>query len=160
MGKRGLGTGLFILSLALSFGPLVYAFLIHDWNYKPLVTPEPNPLEGIKGQPITVESYEYDNSMEWITIEFVLELPFSLRIDGVSMDLSCAEPSGLIIGSASLQDPVTITPGSTESITLDLDIDEQLMRQCSGPDVRPVNLTITINGIEIFVPSGGMGGMV
>lgn len=153
-----MGTGLFLLSLALSLGPLVYAFSSHDWNYKPLITPEPNPLKNIKGQPIVPESFKIDNARESATVTLTSNLPFSLRIDELSMDILCTDLEGVKLGSMSLQDPVLISPGSTESITLVLNVDEQLLRECGEKNAKFGNPTITVNGIEITLPSEGFGG--
>lgn len=160
MGKRGLGIGLFLLSLALSLGPLIYAFSIHDWNYGPLITPEPNLIEEVKGKkPIDIKTPEYDLAEGTVTVEVSSRIPFSLRVEELTIDLIC-DPIGSKLGSLSLQEPADIPSNSITSITLYADIDRpDLLLKYGLDNVVLGNLVVTVNGVEIALSSEAVSGM-
>jgi LEA14-like dessication related protein len=50
MGKRALSIGLFLLSIALSVGPILVGLSAHGWDFKAAVTPSYNPMKELSEQ--------------------------------------------------------------------------------------------------------------
>lgn len=147
---RVLGIGLFFLSLGLSFGPLIYGFASHNWNYKALVTPEPNPLDGEKPD-MEIENFTADN----LTLEFSSPVSYaSLRLDNISADIYCSKHDKRL-GSLSLhQTSITIPAGSSRDVVLHVTSLDNFshLRKKNENRVDIKNPSFTIYGIKIKVP--------
>ncbi|KXB02749.1 hypothetical protein AKJ45_01465 [candidate division MSBL1 archaeon SCGC-AAA261F19] len=148
MGKA-LSIGLIFLSLGLSFGPLIYGFASHGWNYKALVTPEPNPLEGVETNRMGAELIDFTTSN--VRLEISSPITFApIRIDNITAKIYSSIQTDKELGSISLQEATSISPGSSKVIVLDIIfLDEAYLQNNNENRVDIKNLSITIYGIKI-----------
>lgn len=132
MGKRALGIGLGLLSLALWIGPIVAAFHSHGWDLKKTLMPNENQISAIENK---VEGLVVDKiSEDALTVEnkeanlktsefgIVVELDSPLNVPGkllnISIQFSC-ESHDVILGSVEMKENAVTLPADG-SVTFSL----------------------------------------
>ena len=110
MGKGVLGLCLFLLSLTLSLGPILWGLSAYNWDFIEVVKPESDILSRLTTTPPTFRQESIDAATGRITL-VVENLPFAIRIENFSAEIYCVT-CDLLLGTARLEESITIDPQS------------------------------------------------
>ena len=175
MGERALGWGLRLLGIALSVGPFVAAFAVHNWDFKAALMPSQAEIGEVKGmltglfEKPSEEMWEVQNlTFDGTTIRATARIksPFKVqvKITDVSGDMSCKEHGVHLTHVQMEEEEVEVQPRGATTFALVGAVTQEGVQHLidvhggagpTDPSFENVEFTLELYGVSIKVSVEG-----